>query len=31
VDFNTLQRKYRLDVLFGTKAIYPDLALRLTA
>ncbi len=31
VDYNTLTRKWRLDTLFGVKAIYPDLALRHTA
>lgn len=30
-DFNTLKKSYRLDVLFGTKAIYPELAQRLTS
>lgn len=27
----TLQKRYRLDILFGVKAVYPDLALRHTA
>ena len=30
-DFNTLKHEFRLDTLFGTKAVYPDLAHRLTA
>jgi hypothetical protein len=31
VDFNTLKRKFRFDVLYGLKAVYPDMALRLTS
>jgi hypothetical protein len=31
VDFDTLKHQFRLDILFGVKAVYPDLAMRLTA
>jgi hypothetical protein len=31
VDFNTLKRKFRFDILYGLKAVYPDMALRLTS
>lgn len=30
-DFNTLTDRWRLDMLFGVKALYPDLACRMTA
>lgn len=31
VDFDTLKHEFRMDILFGVNAVYPDLAHRLTA